>query len=90
VLHSGYRHDLPAGAPPVAREGISAGMAAGAGDPGLLAAVRDAFVHGMDRSLIVAGAAALAGAILALIFVPGKVAEPALEEPAPVLAESGL
>jgi EmrB/QacA subfamily drug resistance transporter len=90
VLNSGYRHDLPAGAPPVAREGISAGVAAGAGDPGLLAAVRDAFVHGMDRSLIVAGAAALAGAILALIFVPGKAAEPALEEPSPVLAESGL
>jgi DHA2 family multidrug resistance protein-like MFS transporter len=59
-------------------------------DPGLLSGVREAFVHGMDLSLIVGGGAALAGTILALVFLPRKAAEPVLEEPGPVLAESGL
>jgi Na+/melibiose symporter-like transporter len=88
VLNSGYRHHLPAGAPPVAREGISAGLTVS--DPGLLDSVRDAFVHGMDLSLVVAGGAALAGALLALIALPRKTAGPVFEEPSPVLAESGL
>jgi DHA2 family multidrug resistance protein-like MFS transporter len=88
VLNSGYRHHLPAGAPPAAREGISAGLTVS--DPGLLDSVRDAFVHGMDLSLVVAGGAALAGALLALIALPRKTAGPVLEEPSPVLAESGL
>jgi hypothetical protein len=41
----------------------------------------------MDLSLIVGCGAALAGVILALAFLPRKTA---LEEPALVLAESGL
>ena len=90
VLNTGYRHHLPAAAPSVARDGVAAGVAAGAHDPGLLAGVRDAFVHGMDLSLIVGGSAALAGVLLALIFLPRRAAEPVLEEPSPVLAESGI
>jgi AcrR family transcriptional regulator len=70
VLNTGYRHDLPVGAPAVAREGVAAGAAASAHDAALLAAVRAAFVHGMDWSLVVAGSAALVGVVLALIFVP--------------------
>jgi DHA2 family multidrug resistance protein-like MFS transporter len=85
VLSSGYRDHLPAAAPPAARDGISAGLTVS--DPGLLAGVRAAFVHGMDLSLLVGGGAALAGVILALAFLPRKTA---LEEPALVLAESGL
>ncbi|MEV6842278.1 MFS transporter [Actinoplanes sp. NPDC051411] len=88
VLNSGYRDHLPAGTPPVAREGISAGVTLS--DPGLLAGVRAAFVHGMDLSLLVGGGAALAGAILALAFLPREKAGPALEAPSPVLAESGI
>jgi DHA2 family multidrug resistance protein-like MFS transporter len=88
VLNSGYRHHLPAGAPPAAREGVQAGVSLG--DPGLLAGVREAFVHGMDLSLAVGGAAALAGVVLAVLFLPARTAEPALEEPSPVLAESGI
>jgi DHA2 family multidrug resistance protein-like MFS transporter len=88
VLNSGYRDHLPAGAPAAAREGISAGLTVS--DPGLLDAVRDAFVHGMDLSLVVAGGTALAGALLALIALPRKTAEPEVEELSPVLAESGL
>jgi MFS transporter, DHA2 family, multidrug resistance protein len=90
VLSNGYRHDLPAGAPAVAREGVAAGVAAGVRDPGLLAAIRSAFVHGMDLSLLVGGGVALGGVVLALIFLPRRAAEPVLEEPSPVLAESGL
>jgi MFS transporter, DHA2 family, multidrug resistance protein len=85
VLNSGYRDHLPAAAPPAARDGISAGLTVS--DPGLLAGVRAAFVHGMDLSLLVGGGAALAGVILALAFLPRKTA---IEEPALVLAESGL
>jgi hypothetical protein len=44
----------------------------------------------MDLSLLVGGGAALAGAVLALVFLPGRSAGPVLEEPSPVLAESGL
>jgi EmrB/QacA subfamily drug resistance transporter len=88
VLNSGYRHHLPAGAPARAREGISAGVALS--DPGLLGSVRAAFVHGMDQSLVVAGAAAVAGVILALLVMPGKTRGPEVEEAAVVLAESAL
>jgi DHA2 family multidrug resistance protein-like MFS transporter len=97
VLNTGYRDHLPAGAPAVVRDGVSAGVAAGAGNPGLLAAVRESFVHGMDLSLVAGGSAALAGVVLALIFLPrsgaatsGDLAEPVLEEPPTVLAESGI
>jgi DHA2 family multidrug resistance protein-like MFS transporter len=85
VLSSGYRDHLPAGAPAAAREGIQAGVTLS--DPGLLAGVRAAFVHGMDVSLLVGGGAALAGAVIALMFLPGKAP---LEEPSLVLAESGV
>jgi MFS transporter, DHA2 family, multidrug resistance protein len=85
VLSSGYRDHLPAGAPAAAREGISAGVTVS--DPGLLAGVRAAFVHGMDQSLLVGGGAALAGVIVALLFLPR---EAPLEEPSLVLAESGV
>jgi DHA2 family multidrug resistance protein-like MFS transporter len=88
VLNSGYRSHLPAGAPTAAREGISAGLTVSG--PGLLDGVRAAFVHGMDLSLVVAGGTALAGALLALIALPRKTAEPEVEELSPVLAESGL
>jgi hypothetical protein len=46
-------------------------------------------VHGMDLSLIVGGSAALAGVVLALIFVPRRTPEAVLDDPSPVLAESG-
>jgi Na+/melibiose symporter-like transporter len=90
VLSSGYRDHLPAGAPVAARDGVSAGLASGAGDPGLLAAVRDAFVHGTDQSLVVGGVVALAGAVLAVFLLPGRPAGSALEELPSVLAESGV
>ena len=93
VLNAGYRDRLPGQAPGAVRDSVSAGVAVAGrlGDTALLDSVRSAFLHGMDVSLIVAGSVALAGVVLALIFMPGRPAEPpVVETPAPVLAESGL
>ena len=90
VLSSAYRDDLPAAAPPVARESAATGVAAVAHDPGMLHAVQSAFTHGMDVSLLVAAAIAGAGAILALFLLPGRRRDVPLEGERLVLAESGL
>lgn len=85
VLNSAYRSALPGAAPPQARDGVASGVASSA-DPGMLHAVQAAFTHGMDVSLVVAGAVALAGAVLALVLMPGR--SPLVPQ-ARVLAESG-
>jgi len=90
VLSGAYRDDLPAAAPPVARESAATGVAATAHDPGLLHAVQSAFTHGMDVSLLVSAAIAAAGAILALFLLPGRTPDAPVEGERRVLAESGL
>ncbi|MEU4240190.1 MFS transporter [Actinoplanes sp. NPDC026619] len=94
VLNGAYRDDLPATAGDAARESAASGVAAAtqAGDPGMLDAVRTAFTHGMDTSLVVAAVVAGAGAILALFMLPGKdrPAAPVVEQTELTLAESGL
>jgi DHA2 family multidrug resistance protein-like MFS transporter len=90
VMNAGYRaavdlDGLPPEAAGAVRDSAASGVAVAqrAGDPVLLASVRDAFVHGMDISLLAAGAVAAAGVVLALTVLPRTGAEPA------VLAESG-
>jgi len=85
VLNSAYRSRVDVEA---ARESVNQGVAVAQrlGDAGLLASVREAFAYGMDRSLLVAGALALVGAMLALAVMPRRAAEPHPE----VLAESLL
>ncbi|GIE32511.1 MFS transporter [Actinoplanes italicus] len=92
VLNSGYRDTVDVGGlPPEAADAVRDSAASGvavagrAGSPELLDSVRDAFVHGMGLSLIVSGAVAAAGAILALIILPRGL--PADRSPAP-MAES--
>ncbi len=85
VLSTAYRDRLPATAAGGVRDSVSAGVAAAdrLGDPALLAAVQAAFVHGMNRSLLVTGVVALTGAALALVFLPARTPTE------PQLAESG-
>jgi Na+/melibiose symporter-like transporter len=89
VLNGAYRAALPASVGGAARESASAGVAQ-AHDPGVLDAVRDAFTHGMDVSLLVAAAIAAVGAILALLLLPRRTPAAPVEPEPLVLAESGL
>jgi DHA2 family multidrug resistance protein-like MFS transporter len=92
VVSSGYRAELPATATTEVRDGVSSGAAVAQrlGDTGLLDAVRRAFTHGMDTSLLVTGVVAAAGVVLALIVLPARADQPPAEVIEPALAESGL
>jgi hypothetical protein len=79
ILTSGYLAGLqligvPAGAAAVARESIFGAVmvADRLHSPALLATARAAFVHGMDRSLVVCAGFAVVGMVLALLFLPGS------------------
>jgi EmrB/QacA subfamily drug resistance transporter len=87
VLNAGYRAwvdvaGLPGAAADSVRDSASTGVAVAAklGDPGLLDSVRSAFVHGMDLSLVVAAAVALAGAVLAAAFLPSRPPQPQVRD----------
>ncbi len=90
ILTSGYLSGLslagvPGAAAVVARESIF-GAVAVAGrlhSPALLESVRTAFVHGMDRSLLVCAGIAVAGMVLALLFLPGSERRGAAQPAAP-------
>jgi hypothetical protein len=79
VLASAYRSHLPlpglegpvAG---VVRSSVFAGVevAGKLGSPALAVSVRSAFVSGMDAALLVSVGFALAGAVLALAFLPAR------------------
>jgi DHA2 family multidrug resistance protein-like MFS transporter len=89
VLNAGYRSALPAAAGEEFRDSAAAGTAAAQrlGDDDLLGAVRDAFVHGMDLSLVVSGGVAAAGVVLALVILPRGART---GRQSAVLAESGV
>jgi MFS transporter, DHA2 family, multidrug resistance protein len=79
VLSSVYQAQLDlAGLPPAAaqvvRRSLFGGLAVAQqlGSPSLLAAVRSAFVDGMDVSLVVAAGMAAAGVLLTLLFLPSR------------------
>ncbi|XVU22273.1 MFS transporter [Actinoplanes sp. CA-054009] len=84
VVSAGYR----AGVPASVDDGIASAVRLG--DPGLLAQAQRAFTHGMDLSLLVAGAVAAAGVVLALIVLPARTARPPAEVTETALAESAL
>jgi MFS transporter, DHA2 family, multidrug resistance protein len=77
VLAAGYQArldltGLPAAAAAAARQSVYGGLAA-AGQlrsAGIARSARSAFVHGMDTSLLVSTGIGVAGAILALAFLP--------------------
>lgn len=95
VLSSGYRDrvdvsGLPADAAHSVKDSAAAGVTAAArlGDPGLLDSVRSAFAHGMSGALLVAAVIALAGAVLAALFLPARPQRPT--DTAPLVPVSPL
>jgi EmrB/QacA subfamily drug resistance transporter len=72
LLASGYRGDMDsiAGAPDVARDSLAGALATG--DPRLVAAAQDAFMGAMQTATLVAVGVALAGAVVAALFLPGE------------------
>ena len=83
ILGSVYRDRLgstpaaaatPAEAATEAGQSVTSGVqvARESGDTALLTAVRDAYVHAMDSTLLVCAALAVAGMVLAVLFLPGR------------------
>ena len=67
LLASGYRGDMVS-APAVAQDSLSAALTLG--DARVAGLAREAFVAGMHTAALVAAAVALAGALVAAVFVP--------------------
>ncbi len=66
---------LPPQAAPVAKQGVFQGIAVAhtLKSPALLSLVRSAFVQGMDAALVVSVGFAVAGIVLALVFLPSNI-----------------
>jgi EmrB/QacA subfamily drug resistance transporter len=88
LLSSGYRADmdaavsgLPASAADAARDSLGGALAVAAhgGGSRLATAAQEAFVSGMHSAVMVAAAIALAGALIALVFLPARAPEHAVE-----------
>src|SRR3954449_11821418 len=76
LLSSGYRGHMDA-APSIAQDSLAGALALR--NPQLAATARDAFVSGMHTAALVAAAVALAGALVALVFLPSESHAPARE-----------
>jgi MFS transporter, DHA2 family, multidrug resistance protein len=87
LINATYRDQLDQAVSPTlarpARESAVAGIdpASAAHSPHLLGAVREAFVSGMNLTLLVSAALIAASAVLALAFRPRATAAPFLAEP---------
>jgi DHA2 family multidrug resistance protein-like MFS transporter len=97
VLNATYQGQLhlaglPARVASVARDSVFAGVAAAQrlGSASLLGSVRAAFVDGMDVMLWVCAAIAVAGVLLALIFLPGRTATAAATQAQPAALEDEI
>jgi EmrB/QacA subfamily drug resistance transporter len=95
VLNSAYRSQLdlralPAPVADAVQSSVAAGVAVAQrlGSPALLETVRAAYVYGMDVMLWVCAGIAVAGAVLALIFLPRR-SGAARTEAGPVQVERG-
>jgi EmrB/QacA subfamily drug resistance transporter len=96
MLASAYTHrvtagSLPAGLAHAARESVGGGVAVATRlhDTPLLASVLGGYVHGMDLVLLVCGIAALPGALLVALFLPGR-AKAAASDETPVTAREPM
>ena len=81
ALNSAYQSQLqlalPAGVADVVRESVFGGLAAAqrTHSVSLLHIVREAFVYGMDTALLVSAGIAAAGLLMALAFMPRRIAQ---------------
>ena len=96
VLASGYQSQLhlaglPAATASAVRSSVFAGIAVAhkAGSAALLTSVRSAFVHGMDAMLWVSVGVAVAGIVLALLFLPWRATAAATASGAEEVLEEG-
>ena len=89
IMASGYRGEMDAiGAGAAAHESLSGALATATGLGGeagarLAATAQEAFVSGMHTAVLVGAAIALAGALVALLFLPAREGSPA---PVPAIA----
>ena len=88
ILASGYRggmdsavSGLPAEARDIAHDSLAGGLAVAErlGDGRLAATAQDAFLSGMHTAALVAAAVALAGAVVAAVFLPSAERSPVRE-----------
>lgn len=84
ILSSAYKagivaRHLPSTFAPVAKQSVFAGLALAhsLASPAMAQAVEKAFVHGIDLSLVLAAVISVLGALMAIIFLPAKVARKA-------------
>ncbi len=94
ALNAAYESRLHlAGLPPTVAQSVRSSVFAGdavarrTGSAALLQSVHAAFIHGMDVALLVSVGIAVAGTVLSLIFLPGRLAEIATTDAA--RSESG-
>jgi EmrB/QacA subfamily drug resistance transporter len=90
LTHSSAAHGVPTDLLAVAKESFGAALPIAARLPGEQAArfaqqAQGAFLDGLTIACYLAGMAALAGAIAAAVFLPGRRHEPALDTPLPSL-----
>ncbi|MFG2823138.1 MFS transporter [Kitasatospora sp. NPDC048365] len=87
LLAHGFAAEMPAGAPEQARQSIGGALATAQGDPGLIAAAREAFTSAMSTTFTISAIGVLAAALLAtLVMRDRKPGTPAPVE-APTEAE---
>jgi hypothetical protein len=77
ILSSGYRSHvdvtgLPAPAADAARDSLGGALQVANGHGALVASAQDAFVGAMSTASLAAAAIALAGALVALVFLPSR------------------
>ena len=92
ILNAAYRTHLDVGGLPTAaaaaaQRSVFAGIALAqqTGSAPLLASVRESFVAGMDAMLVASAGVSIAGAVLGLIFMPGRASASVAEADHPEL-----
>ena len=90
LLSSGYRSHLPASAGDAARDSLGGALYVAGPHSALADTARHAFVSGMGTAALAAGAIALVGALLALVFLPAREHSVVVELAPPATVDEAL